>query len=162
MKNNPERFSDNEVEFLIKNYIYYRDNFGLDELVVIMNRSKTTICRKARELGLTDIKHKKRAGQRMLTSKNMKAKHANPHSVFHSKQFHDKQSKHRSKLNTKLWADPNSKYNTKEFREKKSKKMKAHIKNYGHYKGMLDKHHSEKTKIAQSERSKKKTLLASF
>lgn len=48
-------FTKEDEQFLLDNYIYYRDREMLKELASILNRTKPFICRKAKELGLTDI-----------------------------------------------------------------------------------------------------------
>lgn len=56
-KPNPKKFNDYDV--LINEYIKYRDNGELSDLAKKLNRTVPFICRKAKELGLTDICHKK-------------------------------------------------------------------------------------------------------
>ena len=49
------KFSDEEKQILMREYLTYRDTFNLDALAVKLGRTKQFICRKAKELGLTDI-----------------------------------------------------------------------------------------------------------
>lgn len=49
------KFSDEEKEILVRDYARYRDRFELDRLAKTLGRTKQFICRKAKELGLTDI-----------------------------------------------------------------------------------------------------------
>lgn len=49
------KFSDEEKEILMRDYSKYRDKFELDCLAKMLGRTKQFICRKAKELGLTDI-----------------------------------------------------------------------------------------------------------
>lgn len=52
-------YTSEEITFLLENYLFYKNLGKLDELAKIMNRLKTNICRKARELNLTDPKSPK-------------------------------------------------------------------------------------------------------
>lgn len=47
-------FTEDDIEYLSEHYIVYRDLGQLQTLADEMGRDKTTICTKARELGLTD------------------------------------------------------------------------------------------------------------
>ena len=56
--NNP-KFSDKEKQILIDKYRSYKDAGNLKELAKSISRTVPFICRKAKELGLTDINHKR-------------------------------------------------------------------------------------------------------
>lgn len=53
------KFDEGEKKRLQQDYLSYRDRGELDVLADEMGRTKSFICRKARELGLTDRRHKK-------------------------------------------------------------------------------------------------------
>jgi hypothetical protein len=57
VKLNHPKFSENEKQLLKEQYIFYRDIGKLSELAKKINRTVPFICRKAKELGLTDKKH---------------------------------------------------------------------------------------------------------
>lgn len=52
-------FTKEDDDLLRKQYVLFRDLGRLDNLAEIMERDKTTICSRAKKLGLTDTKHKK-------------------------------------------------------------------------------------------------------
>lgn len=52
-------FSDEERNRLLRDYLFYRDKGQLNNLANEMGRTKQFLCRQARELGLTDPKHKR-------------------------------------------------------------------------------------------------------
>jgi len=56
--NNPA-FTKKEEKILKARYLLYRDTGNLQELAEQMGRTKYFLCRKAKELGLTNAKHKK-------------------------------------------------------------------------------------------------------
>ena len=53
------RWTTEEIEVLLREYLYYRDRGALDELAKRLRRRKAEICRKAGTLGLTDPRHPK-------------------------------------------------------------------------------------------------------
>jgi len=54
------KFTDAEILLLKSSYVIYRDAGKIAELATRMGREKTTICGKARTLGLTSPKHERR------------------------------------------------------------------------------------------------------
>ena len=51
--------TESDTNFLRNNYTAFRDSGDLETLAKMMGRTKQFICRKAKELGLTDRKHKR-------------------------------------------------------------------------------------------------------
>lgn len=71
IKLNYPRFSEEEKLILQTEYSFFRDSGNLKELANKLNRTVPFICRKAKELGLTDIKHKKSSNQIALSSERL-------------------------------------------------------------------------------------------
>ena len=71
IKLNYPRFSEEEKSILQAEYSFFRDSGNLKELANKLNRTVPFICRKAKELGLTDIKHKKSSNQIALSSERL-------------------------------------------------------------------------------------------
>lgn len=60
IKRNNDYFSNEEVQILEQEYLIYRDAGKLRELAKKLNRTKSSICCRAKRLGLTDRKRKAR------------------------------------------------------------------------------------------------------
>lgn len=71
VKLNYPKFSIEEKLILELEYSSYRDAGKLKELAIKLNRTVPFICRKAKELGLTDIRHKKCNNQIILSSERL-------------------------------------------------------------------------------------------
>lgn len=56
---NPNKWTDEQIEFLKNEYDKYAESGTLGQLADILNKHKTNICRKARSIGLTSQKRQK-------------------------------------------------------------------------------------------------------
>ena len=52
-------FTDDDIEMLKSRYMIYRDAGKLQDLANSLGRTRHFICRKAKDLGLTDYSHKR-------------------------------------------------------------------------------------------------------
>ena len=94
------KFSEEDKLFLIENYDKYASQQKLSELSRILGRTKQFLCRKAKELGLTDVSRKynlsKEQREKMSkTAKNRIAKYGHPKGMLgksHSQAFKDNMS----------------------------------------------------------------------
>ena len=120
--NAPNMFSEKEKEYLKRHYLKYRDMEKLDDLSKIMNKTKQFLCRKAKDLGLTDISHKKseeHCKKRGDCQKKYLATHEHPRGYKGHK--HSKET--RKILGDKCrnaWTDKSSVFNSKLFKQKQS------------------------------------------
>jgi len=121
-KLNERKFSEKEKEYLKKHYLKYRNSERLDDLSKIMNRTKYFLCRKAKDLGLTDPHHKNSEEHKEKTSIGMKEYHkTHEHPRGHKGKKHSRGM--REKMSDRVrnaWADPNSVFNSKSFKQKQS------------------------------------------
>lgn len=117
-------FSDEDKEFLKINYLKYRDNGELNKLASLMGRTKQFLCRKAKELGLTDKSRKvtySEEHRENISKKRIEYYKGNEHPRgMLGKKFTQQQKETLSKIHKESWANPNSVFNTDEFRQKKS------------------------------------------
>ena len=71
------KWSEEDISVLARFYteriFIPKDTFGLEDLATLLGRHKTNICRKARELGLTDINRRMSTEQKALHSSRMKS-----------------------------------------------------------------------------------------
>ena len=94
------KFSEEDKLFLIENYEKYASQQRLSELSSILGRTKQFLCRKAKDLGLTDISRKynlsKEQREKMSkTAKNRIYKYGHPKGMLgksHSQAFKDNMS----------------------------------------------------------------------
>jgi hypothetical protein len=118
-------FSKEDYDFLAKNYLLYRDSGKLPELASRMGRTKYFLCRKAKELGLTDAKyifsdiHVKALKN---SSQNQWANKPHPKGML-GKTHSPEVVLNMSKRVKELWGNPNSKFNSPSHRESLSNRM---------------------------------------
>lgn len=111
--------------FLLANYLYYKENWKLEELAISLNRTKQFICRQAKRLGLTGgakkVPTEYKENLSRITSERLK-KEGHPKGMLgkrHTVEFKDKMS-----IAIMLkWADPNSVFNSDDFKQKQSDHM---------------------------------------
>lgn len=119
-------FTEEDKERLKEEYILHKMSNTLDELAQSMGRTKQFICRKAKELGLTDKSSKtwsidkkpilKEAAKKRISEnghpRGMKGK-------SHNEEF----KQNTSERITKMWKDPNSAFNSEKNRQRLSDNM---------------------------------------
>jgi hypothetical protein len=93
-------FSEKDREYLASNYADFRNSGRLDDLAKRMGRTKHFLCRKARDLGLTDQKAQKPYAEK---------KGSNPYSKYHARVRSLRGSPHRCEVcgedSTRKWYD---------------------------------------------------------
>lgn len=117
------RFTEDEKQKIRDWYDSHTDYLNLDELSRKMNRPKTSICRIAKELGLTRFGRKpkwfmEKSGK--LLGEHVRKNH--PRGMLgkhHTQEYKEKMSK-RVKLQ---WDDPNSTFNSIEFKNRQALRM---------------------------------------
>lgn len=128
--------SDDEV--LVREYKAHMDANTLDELALRLGRTKQFICRKARALGLTDMRNRviaDKTRERLSDSaKTWIAHKGHPRGYLGHKHSDETRSK-LSLASRSSWSDPNSKVNSAEFRQRMSdnlheRKMNGSIRTY--------------------------------
>lgn len=121
------KFKDYDI--LKEKYLIYRDRGDLDLLAKELGRTKQFVCRKAKELGLTSLNHKKTPTALIALSKRMKEYHAthdHPRGML-GKNHSKKSCSSMSVTRKALW-----KSYSKEEQVKRTKvKLKARIAKYG-------------------------------
>jgi hypothetical protein len=116
------------------------EDLHLDDLAKQLGRLKTSICRKAKELGLTDQKRPKRSSRKLpfpdkvyatdedrnvATGKRIKkylAENEHPKGALGLKHTETSRAKMSAAVK-KAWANPNSKLNSDELRQQRSDRM---------------------------------------
>ena len=123
-------FTDNDIKLLSENYATYKSQRKLDELAKILGRTKQFICRKAKQLGLTDKQDrpKMREDERMRVSDRMKEFYkTHTHPRGYSGHHHDLQARKKiSAAIIKSWKNPESTFNSQQFRQLRSDRMHEH------------------------------------
>jgi len=121
-------FSSLESNILIELYPYCRNTEQLDALAKHLNRSKTFLCRKAKELGLTSSRKGVKRSKNILktTGETIHKQYDNgrihPRGML-GKSHTSKTKRIMSSSSLTMWADPNSKVNSKKASEARSKRM---------------------------------------
>lgn len=131
-------FSDEEISFLIKNYPIK----GLDWCAKKLNRTHPSIRQKT-----SNLKLKQNRNSAFFKSWQKKAKLSK---IGKKRPIHSKIMTEKGKKGL-LW-NQNKAVWTDERKKMISNNMKKYIKNFGHAKGMLGKHHSVKTKKLFSQK----------
>ncbi len=106
---------------------YCADELDLDGLAHRLKRLKSNVCRKARELGLTDLKRPATTVEREHISRRAKQWHENN---VHPRGYagHTHNSKTRAKISVAslaAWRDPESGLNSEDVRQRASDRMTA-------------------------------------
>lgn len=119
-------FTEEEYEFLRKNYKKYRDNGNLKELAEKLNRNVQFICRKAKKIGLTDsenrIKMKYMAKEMSIIMKKIISEKGHPRGML-GKTHTDENKRKTSERTKELWKDPNSYFNSEKNKQRLSDSM---------------------------------------
>ena len=116
-------WTEQDSEVLLEKYKQYKMLNKLDTLAEELGRTKQFICRKAKELGLTDAKHKVMSLEaRMKLSESTKKRiQENGHPKGFLGHKHGENAKKKIAESSRLaWKNPSSGLNSKEFRQKKS------------------------------------------
>lgn len=123
-------FTDNDIKLLSENYAAYKSQRKLGELAKMLGRTKQFICRKAKQLGLTDKQDRPlmRKDERIRVSDRMKEFYrTHLHPRGYSGHHHDSLAK--KKISTaviKAWQNPESTFNSPQFRQLRSDRMHEH------------------------------------
>jgi hypothetical protein len=118
-------FSQDDYDFLVKNYLLYRDSGRLTDLANEMGRTKHFVCRKAKELGLTDVKYKfsdTHIEAIKESSKNQWVGKIHPKGML-GKNHTAEVRLNMSERAKRLWANPKSKFNSLSHRAFMSNRM---------------------------------------
>jgi hypothetical protein len=110
-------WTQEELDYLRLAYKNADGPIGLVEVSERLHRDKANVCRKARELGLTNQRRKKPGNSVRL--KEWRASHEHPR----GHRGHHNSPEVRARIGKSLkkaWADPQSTFNSEEFRQKKS------------------------------------------
>lgn len=119
-------FSGDDYEFLRNNYTTYRNAGNIQELADKLGRTKQFICRKAKELGLTDYENKisMKPFSSEISERNKKYYATHEHPKGFKNHNHTKEAREKiSKSSVRSWKDPNSKQNSEEFKQRQSDLM---------------------------------------
>ena len=120
-------FTEEDKVFLLEHYSEYREKQKLDELASILGRTKQFICRKAKELGLTDSKHRPNCTEETksrlrIIRKDYYKTHPHPRGYL----GHTHSAKTRKKLSEasqKSWANPDSGHHSEKRKQSLSDAM---------------------------------------
>lgn len=129
-------WTENDSQVLLKKYQRYKELNELDVLAKELGRTKQFICRKAKELGLTNPKNKIIATttRAKLSESTKKRIQEQGHPKGFSGHKHSVSARNKMSQRCKsAWANPNSIFNTEEFKQKKSDALHNHKMN-GDYK----------------------------
>lgn len=119
-------FSEEEKDFLLTNYITHRDIGDLKSLAEKMKRSVPFICRKAKELGLTDpsVRIPMKLFSNNISESRKRYYETNEHPKGMLGKKHSEETKKQlSELSKKRWEDPDYILNSEEYRQKMSDRM---------------------------------------
>lgn len=122
-------FTKQDSDYLLNNYLHYRDNQKLEELARLMGRTKPFLARKAGEIGLTDVTRpricsdERRKELSYNTKKFIKEK-GHPKGMLGKKQSEDMKA-NASVRSKAMWADPKSKLRSPEMTQMRSDRAAA-------------------------------------
>jgi hypothetical protein len=114
-----------DFDILREKYIAYRDAGKLQDLANELGRTKQFICRKAKEIGLTEIKYQRSKTHEENVKKGALGRWDNkPHPRgMLGKTHSDEYKEVRRKSMKKAWSDPSSTFNSPEHRKMLSDRM---------------------------------------